>query len=126
MQLIHTVIDDLQALRDDDVTPMGAALAELLGGERGPLIDLADRFTQADLGEIMASWIGNGPKLSISMHDLRRVLGESWAEELATLAGLESEAFLRRLVGLRPDAVHRMTPGPGLETAMEPARPHHG
>lgn len=126
MRLIDTVIEDLQALHEDEVTPMGAALMELLGAGRGSLIDLADRFTQADLGEIMASWIGNGPNLPISTHDLRRVLGEARVEELATLAGLGSEAFLQRLVRLLPEAVHHMTPEGALETPMEPRRPYHG
>ena len=125
MRLIHAVIEDL-ALHDEEVTPMGAALVELLGGERGSLIDLADRFTQAGLGDIMASWTSNGPNLSISAHDLRRVLGEARVEELATLAGLGSAAFLRRLVHLLPDAVHRMTPEGALEMTTEARRRHHG
>ncbi len=126
MRLIHSVIDDLQALHDAEVTPMGAALMELLGGERGSLIDLADRFTQVGLGYIMASWIGDGRNIPISTHDLRRVLGEARVEELATLAGLGSEAFLRRLVRLLPETVHRMTPEGALETPVEPPRPHNG
>jgi uncharacterized protein YidB (DUF937 family) len=54
------------------------------------------------------------------------VLGKSWAEELATLAGLKSEVFLRRLVHLLPEVVHRMTSEPALETPFELARPHDG
>lgn len=126
MRLIHAVIEDLRALHDKEVTPMGSALIELHGGERGSLIDPADRFTEAGLGHIMASWISNGPNLPVSTHDLRPVLGEAWVEELATLAGLESETFLRCVVHLLPEAVHRMTPERGVETPAEPGRPHHG
>ena len=53
MRFIHQVIDDLRGLPDDDVSPMSAALEELLGGERGSLPNLADRFTQAGL---VMSW----------------------------------------------------------------------
>ena len=93
MRLIHEVIEDLRGRPDEDGTPLGAALEELLGGERGSLPELADRFTEAGLAEVMASWIGNGPNLPISTSDLRRVLGEERAEDLATLAGLDVRGF---------------------------------
>ena len=119
MRLIHEVIEDLGELPDGPITPMGAALVELLGGERGSLPELAERFTQAGLAPVMASWIGNGPNLPISTRDLRRVLGEQRAEDLATLAGLESEAFLVLLTRLLPAAVHRMTPEGDLQVPRE-------
>ncbi|MDR3539001.1 MAG: YidB family protein [Acetobacteraceae bacterium] len=120
MRYIHQVIEDLRGLPDDEVTPLGAALNELLGGERGSLPDLADRFTEAGLGAIMASWIGNGPNLPISVRDLRHVLGEERAEDLATLAGMTSGEFLVRLARLLPAAVHRMTPEGSLDVPAEP------
>ena len=116
MRLIHEVIDDLRALPDEDVTPMSAALEALLGGERGSLPELADRFTQAGLAHIMASWIGHGSNLPISTRDLRHILGEQRVEELATLAGLTSGNFLVRLARLLPAAVHRMTPEGEMES----------
>ena len=110
MRLIHHVIEDLRGRPDNDVSPMSAALEELLGGERGSLPDLADRFTQAGLGHIMASWIGNGPNLPISAQDLRHILGEERTGDLATLTGLSSEDFLVHLARRLPTAVHHMTP----------------
>jgi uncharacterized protein YidB (DUF937 family) len=126
MRLIHEVIEDLPGRPDEDGTPLGAALEELLGGERGSLPDLADRFTEAGLAEVMASWIGNGPNLPISTSDLRRVLGEERAEDLATLAGLDSEAFLVHLARLLPAAVHHMAPEGDLEMPDVARRPRHG
>ncbi len=125
MRLVHEVIEDLQRLPDEGLPPIGAALEELLGGERGSLPELADRFTEAGLADIMASWIGNGPDLAISTRDLRRVLGEERAEDLATLAGLTSEDFLVHLARLLPAAVHRMTPEGEMETPAESGRLRH-
>jgi uncharacterized protein YidB (DUF937 family) len=110
MRLIHQVIDDLRFGPDGEQSPMDAALEELLGGERGSLQDLADRFTQFGLGYIMASWIGNGPNLPISTHDLRRVLGEERVQDLATLTDLSPEDFLVHLARRLPTVVHHMTP----------------
>src|SRR5208283_1185466 len=110
MQFIHQVIDDLRGRPDEDVSPMDAALEELLGGERGSLSNLADRFTQAKLGHIMGSWIGNGPHLPVSINDLRHILGEERTGDLATLTGLSSEDFLVHLARRLPAAVHHLTP----------------
>ena len=125
MRLVHGVIEDLQRLPDEGLPPIGAALEELLGGERGSLPELADRFTEAGLAHVMASWIGDGQKLGISPRDLRRVLGEQRAEDLATLAGLTSADFLVHLARLLPVAVHRMSRDGGLGTPVKPRRPRH-
>jgi len=58
----------------------------------------------------MTSWISDGPNLSVSTRDLRRVLGEERVDDLAALAGMSSGDFLVRLARLLPAAVHRMTP----------------
>jgi uncharacterized protein YidB (DUF937 family) len=118
MRLIHQVITDLRDWHDEELTPMGAALEELLGGERGSLPELADRFSEAGLGHIMASWIGNGPNLPIRTDDLRRVLGEERVQDLATLAGLPVGEFLVRLARLLPAAIHRMTPEGEIEGGL--------
>ena len=109
MRLIYEVIDDLSGLPDANVSPIAATLEMLLGGERGTLPDLADRFTQAGLGHIMASWIGDGPRLPVTAQDLRRVLGNERVGDFATLAGLSSDDFLLHFARLLPLAVNRMT-----------------
>lgn len=121
MRLIHEVIESLRSRHDEEVTPLGTALIELLGGERGSVPELADRFTEAGLGPIMASWTGGGPKLPISTRDLRRVLGDERVGDLATLTGLPSEEFLAIFVRVLPNAIHRMTRKPESEA---PVRAH--
>lgn len=106
MPLIHSIVDDLHGLPDRVVSPMGAALEDLLGGERGSLPDLAARFSQRKLGHVFSSWLHDGPREPIQPDDLRRILGEARAEELATVAGLSSTDFLIHLARLLPGAVH--------------------
>jgi uncharacterized protein YidB (DUF937 family) len=117
MRLIHKVIEEASALPDDEITPLGAALEALLGGERGTLPDLADRFTACGLGHVMASWIGNGPNLPVAPGALGRILGRERVEDLATLAGLPIEPFLDHLSRALPLAVHAMTPEGALGRA---------
>jgi uncharacterized protein YidB (DUF937 family) len=108
MRLIHEIVEDLRGPADEDVTPLSAALTALLEGERGSLAELRQRFADVGLGPVIESWRGNGRKLPIRPQDLRVILGEERAEDLATLAGMTSSAFLARLARVLPDAVHRL------------------
>lgn len=126
MRMIHEIIEDLRGPKDEDRTPLDTALVELLGGARGSLPELADRFTEAGLADVMVSWIGDGPNLPISPDGLRRVLGNERVGDLATLAGLPPEEFLRQLTRLLPEAVHRMTPEGALELPLNRQEPRDG
>ena len=96
MRLIHQVIDDLRGLPDEEVSPIGAALEELLGGERGSLPELTERFTRAGLGAhhglLDRQWAEPADQHRATCGS---VLGEERAEDLATLAGLSSDALSR-------------------------------
>lgn len=123
MRFIHQVIEDLQGQNDEELSPLAAALQELLGGERGSLAELADRFTEAGFGHIMASWMSKGPALRIGTEDLRRILGEERVQDLATLAGLSSAEFLKRLTRVLPAAVRRMALMEGKSIPPDPNEP---
>jgi uncharacterized protein YidB (DUF937 family) len=112
MRLLHEVIDDLHHHAEERaIALLGHVLVEPLGGERGTLHALADRFTQAGLGPIVASWIGHGPDLPIHPDERRHVPGEARTQDMATLAGMSSVASLERLCRLLPPTMHAITPG---------------
>jgi len=121
MRLIHEVIDNLQEWHDEETTPLGAALTEVLGGERGSLPDLAAHFAKAGLTPILQSWIDEGPALPIDPRDLRIILGDERVGDLATLTGLPSAEFLAVFARVLPSTVHRMTRHPEVEA---PASTH--
>jgi uncharacterized protein YidB (DUF937 family) len=89
-------------------TPMGVAMAALLGEGPAELESLAERFTTKGLGELVASWTGPGPGQTVTPRTVRRVLGWRRVDELAELAGLPRGEFLIRLARLLPAAVHRL------------------
>ena len=106
MRLLHEVIDDLQHHAEEPaITPLGHVVEQLLDGERGSLRDLADRFSQAALAHLMASWLGRGPDLPIRPDQLGRVLGEERVQDMATLAGLRPTALLEQLCLILPPAI---------------------
>ena len=111
MRLVHEVIYDLHyRAKEHAIRPLGHVREELLGGERGTLPDLAGRFTQAGLGSVITSRTGNRPNLAIRPGDLRRAMGKERAQDMATLAGMRSDALLDRLCRMLPPTGHAMTP----------------
>jgi uncharacterized protein YidB (DUF937 family) len=120
MRLLHEVYQELGD-QDGDLTPLGAVLEDLLGGPRGTLPNLADRFTQAGLGGLMASWISDGPNLPITPTQLRTVLGGERTRDFATAAGLSEDDLLRRLAGCLPRVIDRMTPDGHVQERENPA-----
>src|SRR3974390_2538893 len=107
MRLVHQIVDDPDDWHDQELlSPFGSAIVELLDGERGSLPELTERFAKAGLDRIMASWIGDQAPLPISAAELRHVLGERRVEDLATLAGMESEVFLQRLAQVLPAEIN--------------------
>jgi len=109
VRLVHEVLDELGGDDNRDLLPLGAAMEDLLGGPRGTLADLADRFTQERLGAIMASWVRHGPNEPIRPDELARVLGAERVRDLATVTGLPEDAFLRQMALHLPRVIDGMT-----------------
>jgi uncharacterized protein YidB (DUF937 family) len=110
MRLLDEVYDEIGNEPDNGLAPLGSVLRDLLGGPRGTLADLADRFTEAGLAEIMASWIHDGPNLPVTALQLRTVLGDERTRDFATEAGLSEDDLLWGLARYLPRIIDRMTP----------------
>jgi uncharacterized protein YidB (DUF937 family) len=120
MRLLDEVSDELRNESGSDFEPLGGVIRDLRGGPRGTLPDLADRFTAAGLGRIMASWIHNGPNLPITADQLRVVLGEERTQDFATATGLPPNDFLWKLARHLPRVIDRMTPDGQVEAGENP------
>jgi uncharacterized protein YidB (DUF937 family) len=86
--------------------PQGGAQGPGLGGLGG----LLSAFQQAGLGDVMQSWINQGPNQAISPDQLHHVLGPDQAQAMASNAGMPVQDFLTQLSQHLPQAVDRITP----------------
>jgi uncharacterized protein YidB (DUF937 family) len=86
--------------------PQGGAQGSGPGGLGG----LISAFQQAGLGDVMQSWINQGPNQSISPDQLHNVLGPGQAQAMANNAGMPLQDFLTQLSQHLPQAVDKMTP----------------
>ncbi len=114
--------DLLGGLGGPGAGPGGAAggQAELLagiigmlgaGGQGGGLAALVQKFQQAGLGDVVASWIASGPNRAISAEQLGRVLGgDNALGGVAQQAGMDGNALMGQLAQLLPQLVDQLTP----------------
>ncbi len=79
-------------------------------GLPGGLGALISSFEQAGLGNIVQSWIANGPNHPVSSQQLQSVLGDDQVQTMASQAGMAPHDFLSQLSEHLPHVVNGLTP----------------
>jgi uncharacterized protein YidB (DUF937 family) len=88
------------------------AASSLLGndGENGGLSGLMEKFQQAGLGDVLASWVGTGANQPISGEQLSNVLGSDALSGLAGKFGIDPNDLAGQLSNVLPSLVDQLTP----------------
>ena len=88
------------------------AASSLLGndGEHGGLSGLMEKFQQAGLGDVVASWVGTGANQPISGDQLSSVLGSDAVSGLAAKFGINPGDLAGQLSSVLPGLVDHLTP----------------
>lgn len=85
-------------------------LMELVNNYPGGLAGLMQKFQEAGLGGVVASWIGNGPNQEVTPGQLQTALGDDMVNQLAQRSGQDSGSLLGTLAALLPNLVDQATP----------------
>jgi uncharacterized protein YidB (DUF937 family) len=80
------------------------------GGGIGGLAGLVAKMQQGGLGDVAASWIGQGQNQPIAPDQLGGVLGNDMVAKMAQQLGLNSGDLLGQLAQLLPQLVDKLTP----------------
>jgi uncharacterized protein YidB (DUF937 family) len=80
------------------------------GGQGGGLADLAARFQQGGLGDVMGSWVSTGQNLPVSPDQLGSVLGDDLLGQLSRSTGMNGGDLLGQLSQVLPQVVDQITP----------------
>lgn len=96
--------------QQEGAAPVGEILSQLLGkADLGSVGALLQQLAQSGLASQVASWLGNGDNLPVSIDQLRHALGDQRAGELAHEFGVPVEQALRHLADHLPDAIDRLS-----------------
>ncbi len=86
-------------------------LAQVLRGTNlGSLGGLLQQLQNSGLGPEVASWLGNGKNLPITVDQLRNALGDEHLRQLAQAFGIPIDQVLAQLSKHLPDTVDQMSP----------------
>jgi uncharacterized protein YidB (DUF937 family) len=110
-ELIQNNSDD--ATTGLDIGDIANALGGLLGNNEGGLDlgSLVSGLSQNGLGEIVGSWLGSGENASISIDQVKDLLGSEKISEFASQLGLSEESAAGALADALPQVVDQATSG---------------
>ena len=93
--------------------------------QQGGLGGLVQRFEQAGMGSVIATWVGNGPNASITPDQLHAILGSDVVQQLTQRTGLPIDQLLPLVAQHLPGVIDRATPD-GQVPAAGAAQPASG
>lgn len=105
---------------DNVLTGLGHDAAGGLGDllkNQGGVGGIAEKFSQAGLGDVVGSWIGQGANAGISAEQVAAALGSGPLADFAQKLGVSPEQASETLAGLLPEAIDRLTPGGQVDGA---------
>lgn len=88
---------------------LGALVSLIFNEERGGFAGFASLFRQKGLGDLIQSWIGPGPNLSITPIQVESVFGAPLIGGLADKLGVGGSVVSGAISGLLPGLVHEVT-----------------
>lgn len=86
------------------------ALIELVNNYPGGVSGLIQKFQEAGLGGVVASWVGNGPNEAVTPGQLESALGGDVVNQLAQRSGQDSGSVLDTLSTMLPNLIDQATP----------------
>lgn len=97
--------------------PLTQALTGLLAQNSsvGGLAGLVQTLQKNGLGDIVNSWVGTGNNLPVTPQQIQQGLGGDLLKQLATKAGISTEAAGAQLASLLPDLIDKLTPTGKIE-----------
>jgi uncharacterized protein YidB (DUF937 family) len=95
---------------------LASVLSGLLSadGGQGGLGGLVDKFNQAGMGDVVASWIGTGDNLPISADQISAILGNDAVANVARQLGIDPVQAAGQLSQMLPGLIDKLTPNGAL------------
>ena len=95
-----------------DIDSISSALGNLIGGEDGiDLSNIVSGLSENGLGDIVASWLGNGENLPISAESVTELLGTDKISEFAQNLGISEESAQNAIADALPNLIDQATSG---------------
>jgi uncharacterized protein YidB (DUF937 family) len=101
-----------------DTSALGKIAIEMLN-KNGGIGGLLEKFNQGGLGDIAASWVGQGKNQSVSPDQISQVFGHDMMSEMATKFGIDSKVLTGQIAQYLPEIVNNVTPNGKVDNKSE-------
>jgi uncharacterized protein YidB (DUF937 family) len=109
--LAGEMLGPLSGVNDERHNGLMEAIGGLITNQGSDgLADLVGLFEQKGFGDVVASWVHQGPNLPISARELESVLGTEQIQGIAHKLGLPPEEVSAQMAELLPQVVDKLTP----------------
>ena len=88
---------------------LGQIAMEMIN-KNGGLSGILEKFNQAGLGDLAASWIGQGSNQSLTEDQVSNVFGNDMIAEMASKFGVDSSLLTGQIAQYLPELVNQATP----------------
>lgn len=102
----------------DKVRQLLGLLTGLMFNQAGGFAGFLDRFRQQGMGDIVQSWVGDGPNQPIAPGQVETALGSSAIGDMAGKLGMDRGTVSGALSGLLPGVVNGLTEGGKMPTSI--------
>lgn len=97
---------------------LGKVAMEMIG-KNGGLGGVIDMFNKGGLGDLAASWIGQGQNQSLSEDQVSSVFGNDMIAEMASKFGVDSSLLTGQIAQYLPELVNQATPAGAVDDKSE-------
>ena len=102
----------------NDKSLLGKIAMEMIN-KNGGLGGILEKFNQGGLGDLAASWIGQGQNQSLSEDQVGSVFGNDMITEMASKFGVDSSLLTGQIAQYLPELVNQATPAGAVDDKSE-------
>ncbi|MCF6226086.1 MAG: YidB family protein [Xanthomonadales bacterium] len=102
-----------ESMKNVDQDALGSALGDLLSGSDGKLDlgGIVSSMNDSGLGDIAASWLGDGSNSSISIDQIQELLGSDKIAQIASQLNTGEGSLLESLSTMLPQLIDKSSSG---------------
>lgn len=105
-------------LGGSDKGMLGKIAMEMVS-KNGGLGGVLEMFNKGGLGDLAASWIGQGENQALSQDQVSSVFGNDMISEMASKFGIESSALTGQIAQYLPELINQSTPNGQVDDDSE-------
>lgn len=118
MGLLDNILGSVMGSNNPNQGALGSILGSVLASQGG-VGGLVQKMNHAGLGDVVNSWVGNGPNKTVDPNQLGNAIGHDQVDQWSQQTGMSHGSILSELSKMLPQAVDQMTPHGRVDDSVQ-------